>query len=183
MAKTYFISVQYVKDNSIVDENVDEKYISIAIQRAQKNQILYIIGSGLYNEIVSQIQAGTLTALNTTLLDTYIVPCLLSHSLVELSPYLLYKLSNRNIGVKDSERVTAIEFSRLDDLMKRFENDAQLEADKLVKYLCENEASYPLWNNPGSASDTIYPRKDTFSCDIFTGNVNTNRKCDNGFYD
>lgn len=172
MAQIFFISVQYVKDNSVVDENVDEKYIKIAIQKAQKNQLLYIIGSGLYNEISTQIQNNTLTTLNTTLLNDYIVPCLLSYTLVEVSPYLLYKLSNRNIGVKNAEQVTAIEFNRLDDLMKRFENDAELEADKLKKYLLTYESSYPLWSNPGSTIDTIYPRRESFYCGIYTGTRN-----------
>ncbi len=56
MAQIFFISTQYVKENTIVDENVDEKYIRVAIQNAQKNQLIYIIGSGLYNEIAGQIQ-------------------------------------------------------------------------------------------------------------------------------
>ncbi len=111
MAQIFFISSQYVKENSIVDENVDEKYIRVAIQNAQKNQLIYIIGSGLYNEIAGQIQNNTLTALNLTLLNDYIVPCLTNYTLVELSPYMLYKLSNRNVGVKDAERVTATEFA------------------------------------------------------------------------
>ena len=172
MAQIFFISSQYVKENSIVDENVDEKYIRVAIQNAQRNQLIYIIGSGLYNEIASQIQNNTLTSLNITLLNDYIVPCLLNYTLVELSPYLLYKLSNRNVGVKDAERVTATEFNRLDDIMKKFENDAELSADRMRKYLITYEPQYPLWNNPGSTVDTIYPRRDAFYCGIYTGKRN-----------
>jgi hypothetical protein len=169
MAQIFFISSQYVKENSIVDENVDEKYIKVAIQNAQRNQLIYIIGSGLYNEIAGQIQNNTLTALNITLLNDYIVPCLLNYTLVELSPYLLYKLSNRNVGVKDAERVSATEFNRLDDIMKKFEFDAELSADRMRRYLITYEPQYPLWTNPGSTVDTIYPRRDSFYCGIYTG--------------
>lgn len=174
MAQIFFISTQYVKENTIVDENVDEKYIRVAIQNAQRNQLIYIIGSGLYNEIAGQIQNNNLTALNLTLLNDYIVPCLTNYTLVELSPYLLYKLSNRNVGVKDAERVTATEFARLDDIMKKFENDAEMSSDRLQKYLLTYESSYPLWNNPGSTIDTIYPRRDSFYCGIYTGRRNNN---------
>jgi len=180
MAQTYFISSEYVKNNSVIDGNVDEKYIKIAIQRAQRNQLIYIIGSGIYNEIAGQIQAGTLTANNTTLLDDYIAPCLLAYTLVEVSPYMLYKLSNRNVGVKDAERVTATEFNRLDDIMKRFENDAELDANRLIKYILANQTLYPLYNNAGSSEDTINPRAETFECDIYTGKRNRTNRPPNG---
>lgn len=169
MAQTFFISVQYVKDNSIVDENVDEKYIRIAIQKAQKNFILYLIGTGIYNELASQIQNNTLTSLNTTLLDSYIAPCLLSYTLVELSPFLLYKLSNRNLGVKEADKVTAADWATMDKVMERFENDAQLEAKKLRNYIIENQTLYPLYNSPGTGIDVIYPKSDTFEQSIWLG--------------
>lgn len=169
MAQTFFISVQYVKENSIVDENVDEKYIRIAIQKAQKNFILYLIGTGLYNEIAMQIQGNTLTALNTTLLDSYIAPCLLSYTLVELSPFLLYKMSNRNLGVKDADKMTATDWATMDKVMERFENDAQLEAKKMRDYLLENQTQYPLYYNPGTGIDIIYPKQDTFEQGIWLG--------------
>lgn len=172
MAQTFFISVQYVKENSIVDENVDEKYIRIAIQKAQKNFILYFIGTGLYNEIASQIQANTLSGLNTTLLDSYIAPCLLSYTLVELSPFLLYKMSNRNLGVKEADKVTASDWATMDKVMERFENDAQLEAKKLKDYLLENQTQYPLYFNPGTGIDVIYPKSDTFEQGIWLGGRN-----------
>lgn len=172
MAQTFFISVQYVKENSIVDENVDEKYIRIAIQKAQKNFILYFIGTGLYNEIASQIQANTLSGLNTTLLDSYIAPCLLSYTLVELSPFLLYKMSNRNLGVKDADKMTATDWATMDKVMERFENDAQIEAKKLKDYLLENQTQYPLYFNPGTGIDVIYPKSDTFEQGIWLGGRN-----------
>lgn len=174
MAQTFFISVQYVKENSIVDENVDEKYIRIAIQKAQKNFILYFIGTGLYNEIASQIQANTLSGLNTTLLDSYIAPCLLSYTLVELSPFLLYKMSNRNLGVKDADKMTATDWATMDKVMERFENDAQLEAKKLRDYLLENQTQYPLYYSPGTGIDIIYPKQDTFEQSIWLGGRNKN---------
>ena len=181
MAQTFFISMQYVKENSIVDENVDEKYIRIAIQKAQKNFILYLIGTGLYNEIASQIQSNTLSGLNTTLLDSYIAPCLLSYTLCELSPFLLYKMSNRNLGVKDADKMTATDWATMDKVMERFENDAQLEAKKLRDYLLENQTQYPLYYNPGTGIDVIYPKSDTFEQSIWLGgryNINNVSRID-----
>jgi hypothetical protein len=165
MAQYFFISTQYVKENSIIDENVDEKYIKLAIQRAQRNKLIHMIGSGLYNEIAGEISAG-LTALNTTLMDTYVAPLLLNLTLVELTPYMAYKFSNRNVGTKESTSTTPAELSRLDDMMKIFDRDAENDYQRMRKYLLANIGSYPLYNNAGSAEDTIYPRDDAFDAGI-----------------
>ena len=72
----YFISETQLKEGSIIDENVDMKALKPMILIAQDQRIQPIIGSGLYAQLKTQIQAGTLTALNTTLLDTYVTPAL-----------------------------------------------------------------------------------------------------------
>ena len=73
MATVLLLTATYVKDYTFVDPNVDEKYIRIAIEEAQKIHIRNYIGNGLYNEIISQVETGTLTTLNTTLLNDYII--------------------------------------------------------------------------------------------------------------
>ena len=71
-------------------------------EEAQKIHIRNYIGSGLYNEIISQVQSGSLTALNTTLLDDYIIPALKWWTMVEAAPFLTYKVTNKNIVRKNS---------------------------------------------------------------------------------
>lgn len=171
MAQSYFISPQYVKDNTIIDENLDEKYIKIAIQKAQKKRIIYMLGTGLYNEIAGQLPSS-LTTLNQTLLDQYVAPVLLNATLVELLPFTWAKVSNRNVGTKDSEKTTSTNWADLDHMIKLFEQDYQLEAIKLRNYLLQNISSYPLWNNPGNGIDTIWPQPQRFDMGIYTGNKN-----------
>jgi len=58
-----FITEQFIKDNTLIDGNVDMKYITITIADAQRMHILPILGTALYNELDAQIVAGTLTVL------------------------------------------------------------------------------------------------------------------------
>jgi hypothetical protein len=173
MAQYFFISPQYVKDNSLIDENVDEKYIKNAIQRAQRNKLIYMIGSGLYDEIAGQL-TSSLSASNQTLMNTYVAPLLLNLTLIEVTPYMAYKFSNRNVGTKEATSVTPAEWSRLDDMMKIFERDAENDYQRMRKYLLANISSFPLYNNAGSAEDTIYPRDDAFDAGI---KLNNNSEC------
>jgi len=70
----YFISTSYLIDNSPLNENLDPKLLKSAIKESQEIYIRDIIGSGIYDELQTQAFAGTLTHLNTTLLDSYIAP-------------------------------------------------------------------------------------------------------------
>jgi hypothetical protein len=79
----YLISTTYLKNESPINENVDDKLLKNAIKESQEIYIRDIIGSGLYNELQTQAFAGTLSANNTNLLDTYIAPCLKYYTLTE----------------------------------------------------------------------------------------------------
>lgn len=168
MAQTFFIDAAYVKLNTVVDENIDQKYISIAIQDAQKNKLMYLIGSGLYNEIAGQLP-GSLSANNATLLNNYIAPLLLKLTMVELLPHLNYKLSNRNVSTKESDSTSPVSWTQIDHLIKKYESDAHMAWTRMRDYLDQNDTLYPLWSNPGSQIDTIFPQHNTFDAGIFLG--------------
>jgi hypothetical protein len=64
----YFISTSYLKDNTPLNENLDDKILKSSIKEAQEIYIRDIIGSGIYDELQTQAYGGTLTADNTTFL-------------------------------------------------------------------------------------------------------------------
>jgi len=56
-----------------------------------------------------------------------------------------------------------------------------LEAKKLRDYLLENQTQYPLYYNPGTGIDVIYPKSDTFEQSIWLGgryNINNVSRID-----
>ena len=50
----YYISVSYLKDNTPLNENLDDKLLKASIKEAQEVYIRDIIGSGIYNELQDQ---------------------------------------------------------------------------------------------------------------------------------
>ena len=99
----YLISTTYLKDNSPINENVDDKLLKSAIKESQEIYIRDIIGSGLYNELQTQAFAGTLSANNTNLLDTYIAPCLKYYTLTESMLPMTFKMLNKSVA---SQKIT-----------------------------------------------------------------------------
>ncbi len=172
MATKLLLTATYIKEYTFLDPNVDEKYIRIAIEEAQRIHIRNFIGSGLYNEILSQVPSS-LTALNTTLTDDYIIPALKWWVLIEAAPFLTYKMTNKNIVKKNSDSSSSIDYNELDQFMNLITDKAQYYTKRLIEYMCENQTSYPLYYNPGNGVDVIYPSGTAYDCGIY---LNRKRK-------
>ena len=173
MATALFISEQFIKETSAIDENVDMKYIGITIDKCQKKYILDILGTGLYNELQTQILAGTVTSLNRTLLDNYIQDALKYWVLYEGIELFTYKITNKSIVTKTSENSQPIDLSVVTRLMDGYKDDAEFFSEKITKYLCANSSSYPLYLNPGNTIDTVYPNKNNYTTGwVLDNNIN-----------
>jgi len=166
----YFISTSYLKDNSAINENVDDKLLKSAIKEAQEIYIRDIIGSGLYDELQTQAFAGTLTANNTTLLDSYIAPCLKYYTITESMLPMTFKLMNKSVATRQAENATAITIDELTLIEQRFRDKAEYYGNRLRDYLRENTNTYPLFLNPGNGFDTIRPKNTAFYGGFYIGN-------------
>lgn len=165
----YFISETQLKEGSIIDENVDMKALKPMILIAQDQRIQPIIGSGLYAQLKTQIQAGTLTALNTTLLDTYVTPALKMWVVYEFTIPNTYKYRNKNVGKQSGENNEAADLDSLMRLMDYWKDKAEWYSERVTKYLSGNDSSYPLYSNPGDGVDTINPNGTNYTTNIFLG--------------
>jgi len=68
-----FISETYVKNNSVIDENVDVRLILPSIRDAQELRMHPILGTPFYNDLRDKIAAGTLNADEINLLDNLFI--------------------------------------------------------------------------------------------------------------
>ena len=166
---TYFIHPSELKATAFIDENVDDKILTNAIAIAQELYILPMLGTGLYNELKTQIAAGTLTTLNTTLLSTYIVNALKYFSLYECIEPLNYKFTNKAIMKKRSENSEPIGFDEMTAFKDKLRNIAEWHTERMRLYLVQNQTNYPLYLNPGDGVDIIQPKKDSYSGGWYLG--------------
>jgi hypothetical protein len=171
MSNILFVNPTFIKDYSFVDPNVDEKYLRIAIKEAQELHVREYLGSGLYDQLVSQIDASTVSALNQTLLNTYVQPMLIYWTIYEAAPFLNLKITNKNISRKNSDNAGSVDLTELNRLIDEIHTKAKFYTKRMVKYLIQNSTSYPLYSNPGTSIDTIFPRATAYDCGIFFGNI------------
>ena len=98
-----FISETYVKNNSIIDENVDVRLILPSIRDSQELRLHPILGTPFYNDLRDKIAAGTLNADEINLLDNYVAPSMLQWTLYECSTSLLFKYRNKSVELKTAK--------------------------------------------------------------------------------
>jgi hypothetical protein len=144
---TYLISTDYIKNNSLVDFNVDDKFIKISIGDAQDQILEPVIGTTLYEKLLHDTSNSILTSDYQLLIVNKIYPFLLQAVLYKLTMNLIYRLTNSSV-VKDSNEVSsAISMEELNVIRQERENAMRYHQDKLIKYLKNNTSKYPEYDD------------------------------------
>lgn len=169
MNQILFLNIQYLKDFSTIDLNVDDKLLISSIAFCQEEYIKPILGTGLYDDLKSKVQSGSITGNNQTLIQTYVQPALASYVLYDVSDFLLYKFSNKAIEKQRSDTTEPISLNELNHLKGKLLDRAQVYGTRTTNYLMANNTLFPLFDNPGNSFDTILPnRTDEYMYGIYT---------------
>lgn len=166
---TLFISVQSIKDRTGLHANVDEKLVLPEIKTAQDMYILPALGSALYAELQNAVDANTFTNLQTTLLDDYIVDCLIYFVMAELPQGLSYQFYNKGLIRKTGENQESPSMQDMIDIANRYQARAEFYKQRLIKYLKQNNALYPNYLNFGSGIDSIKPDNEGYTVSMWLG--------------
>jgi hypothetical protein len=144
MANVRLISEQYIKQHSIINENVDVKLIIPFVYVAQDTFLEQTLGTDLLAELYSQAPSS-FTVLNKTLLDDYITNYLLWLVIKESTPYLVYKYRNKSISTQGGDNATPISNTDVDRMVEKATINANTYGIRLRDYLEENYKDYPLY--------------------------------------
>ena len=153
MADALWITQQDIIDNSVFVENIDVQVLTPNILYVQDEHIQNLLGTDLFNSINSQIIANTVTALNATLLDSWIKKVIVNYVLSESAADLVYRWTNKGIVVKTADNSNAITPEQLEYIIERYRNRAIGYARRLTLYLVQESNSYPLYNSNSDISD------------------------------
>lgn len=160
--KTYFMSVDYLRDETVINGNVDAEVLEPFILTAQNLHIESVLGTNLYNKIVSDLQAVSIAGDYKTLLDDYIHPALLHWSLYEALPFINYKFTNKSVTTSSSDNSETVDLRELQFLIDKVMNTAEYYSTRIIAYLKDNTDLFPEYLSNGddcsdiAASDTSY---------------------------
>lgn len=153
-----FIEAARLKEFSVISENLDNKLLEPTIIIVQDLYLRDVLGEDLYAELLTQINAGTTTALNQTLLNDYVEPYLINKVISESVLDITYKLRNKAIMTTGSDLGNVANLTDLSKIQGQYNNRAEGYRKILVDFMCENSDDYPLYcpKNTESSVSGIY---------------------------
>lgn len=147
MARVYFISCEYLKEQTPVNNNVDNNLLNNAIWEAQSIHIQQQTGTKLYNKLVDLIRTGTISlpgnAAYKTLLDDYIQPTTAYWAWYESIPYLAMKCVNKGVERQNSDWSVKAELNEVEYLRDDIRNKCEFYSQRLTDFMWENRSKYP----------------------------------------
>jgi len=160
MENTLLISEAKLKRFTDINNNLDVDLISSVIREAQIIHITRILGSKLYDKLISDVDNNTLTGDYKSLVDEYVQDSLLYWAYYE-SLETIY-LRPRNAGLvkpTGGENNIDADIALYDKKRQSVKNKAEYFSERLVDYLCFNSSLFPEYGTETNAD--IFPDTDT----------------------
>lgn len=177
MAEVLFINDTYIKKYTSVNGSVDPNLLYPSILLAQDKYLEVYLGTNLMDKLKSDVENNTLAGNYLVLMDEYVRKCLLWFTMVEVIPYLTYKIDNGTLVQRTSEDTQSIDGGAMKDLISRNQINADYYRKRLVDYLCANSSLFPEYNtNNWPDISPISTQGPSAGYTFSTGNTATSRQ-------
>lgn len=154
------INEKLLKSYSPISDNVDVTDIVPFISIAQEIHIKPIIGEILENDLKKNIKANTLSS-DYSALIVKIAPALAYWTIYEALPFHYMKIVNKGVTTLQSENSSSPSYKDISQLRANVQNTAERLELELIKFLCECNDKYTLWNpDNSSCCDSIITKNE-----------------------
>lgn len=143
-----FVSANYIKQNTIIEMNVDDSKITPVIIKVQRVYLQQILGSYFYDHLSDAVANSTLTTAEENLIRNYIQSMVAEYVVYEALPFLNYKATNKAISKESSEFSQASDLDEIKYLRSNIKDMAEFLSKRLSKYLCDNQSDFPEYQDP-----------------------------------
>lgn len=177
MIRTLLISTQDLKNNTIIENNLEDHILLPCITNAHIVDLQEVLGDVFFAELLNKVRTETTNADEDFLIDNYIIPLLIQVSLYRSIPYLWSKIENSSIVLKETDTQKSIDLDQLKFLRTDVKNDLDFIKQRLIRYLCDKATLFPSYSNP----DLLAPSKNAYNTfGLYLGDAT---KTDCNFYD
>jgi len=156
MQNTLLISEAKLKAFTDINNNLDPSLIKSTIREAQIIHITRLLGTKLYDKIIDDVDAGTLTGNYKSLVDDYVQDALLYWSYYEsLESIYLRPRNNGLLQPQGGDNALSVDMLVYDKKRRSVKNKAEYFSERLVDYLCFNNSLFPEYGT--EQNDEIFP--------------------------
>jgi hypothetical protein len=135
MATTLFITPNDLKQNTILNGNVDNDMFLQFIKIAQQMHVQNYLGTKLYDSITTKINANDLTGDYLALVLDYVQPMLIHFAMVDYLPFANYQIRNGGVFKHRTDNSESTTKEELDILVQKHRTFADFYAQRFVDYM------------------------------------------------
>ena len=124
------ISFETLKNEYLIDENLEDKFMQSNIKKCQDFIIREILGEDKFNQLLESIDNGSVSASDNKLIREYIQPVIAYYVMSEVVYTTAYKFKN-----------SPVETGKFDELIKvsnKYRHDCDKYQELLKEYMCYN---------------------------------------------
>ena len=144
MTTTLLISEAKLREFTDLNNNVDSALLVNAIREAQDIELQRVLGTILYNKILSDVDGSTISGNYKDLLDNWIQDFLLYASYyISLEYIYLRPRNNGLVKPTGGENSIDADLTLYDRKRQSVKNKKEFYGDRLVNHLIEDQANFP----------------------------------------
>lgn len=169
------ITEEYLKERSVIDDNVDFKKLVPIMEFVQDLSVKPLLGTKLYNLILTQsVEPGALSDDNKILMDDYVLKAMLLYIMAESPMVFKFRYQNKGIMVKSSENSQPADTADIYKLSDYWKNKAEQYGQAMQDFIRANPDKYPTFFT-NSGINEKQPLQDAFDVDIYLPEFNKDR--------
>lgn len=148
------VTVNDLKNFTSIGENVDENLLTPFLLISQQMELSPVLGTALYDDIVSRFDNNQLTGDTQTLYEYYIVNSVAYSAWAQAAPFLNYKTQRTGLSTQATDVLTPLTPEELTIYITRVNNFRTYYLNRMEDYLIANKELFPLFrqNNVNQSS-------------------------------
>lgn len=143
-----FVTAQQVIDNAFTNTKTDTNLIKTTqIEQTQLNHIKPILTEDLYDLIVTENNASSLSAVNQTIFDTYIVPAMYWFTKYDVLLDATVKSNSKGVTRAFGDFASNADNSDLSFVMQQALEKGVRIMENMTDYIVDNNTDYPTYDS------------------------------------
>lgn len=159
MATKLFISPQAIQQTTILGGNIDKDKFSFCIESVQITVIEPLLGTELFDKIVTDFTANTLAGDYLTLFNEFVFPITKHESTAQYLNIAQYNVTNGGIFKHTPDSAEVVDRSEVNALAEVYHNNAQMYIIRFNKWICNNTITeYKTYQDEVNADKNLTTR-------------------------
>ena len=133
-----FITPQEMTSSTILSGNTDTDKFLFCIANVQLTTIEPLLGSELYDKIVADKTANTLSGLYLELYTDFIKPIVKNESIAQYIEIASYTVDNGGVYKHTGDKIEVVDKQEVQFLAGKYKSLAQMYVERFDKWICKN---------------------------------------------